>query len=495
MEAPLTRGYLHRPHGWREYVFIFVLCSTQLFCQIALGYVIIPLSLISKTFHQDGYEQAAEMNWHAAAYSLTIGSFILVSGRLGDIYGSKNVLVFGWIWFAAWSIIAGCSAFTHSAIFFDVSRAFQGIGPSLLLPNALAIAGRTYAPGRRKSVVFSLIAMCAPLGGIIGGLAGSALAQYVWWPWITWISGIGCFMVAAIAYLVVPQDRDEISPKVITFDWIGSFFGVGGLILLNISWNQAPIDGWSTPYVYVLLIVGLIFLGMFALQERRAEHPIMDVSIFNGRVMGILLTTGLSWTSFGIWFYYIFQFLQHVRGLSSLESALQFGPGAISGMVAPLFVAWSVGKVPAPWLMVISSSAFLMGTVLLATAPVEQKYWFNVFWSFVIMAWGMDVSFPASTLFLSDSVSIEHQGISASLVNTIINYSIAIGLGIAGTVEYQVVRGTSNKSILQGYRAAQWTSVGLAGLGLGVALLLVVLKRQRTLGKSEQTACDSEEYV
>ncbi|KAL1606786.1 hypothetical protein SLS60_004193 [Paraconiothyrium brasiliense] len=388
MQAPDIGGYLQRPGGWREYVFIFVLCSTQLFCQIALGYVIIPLGLISKTFHQDGSVQASEMNWHAAAYSLTIGSFILVSGRLGDIYGSKNVLVFGWIWFATWSVIAGFSAFTHSAIFFDVSRAFQGIGPSLLLPNALAIAGRTYAPGLRKSVIFSLIAMCAPLGGIIGGLAGSALAQYAWWPWITWISGIGCVIVAITAYWVVPQDRVKDSPREITFDYLGSFFGVGGLLLLNVSWNQAPIDGWSTPYVYTILMVGLLFLVAFVYQEKKAEHPIMDIRIFNGRVAGILATTGLSWTSFGIWFYYIFQFLQHIRGTSSLQSALQFGPGAISGMVAPLFAAWSMGKVPTPWLMVVSSSAFFFGALLLATAPVKQTYWFNVFWSFIIMPWG-----------------------------------------------------------------------------------------------------------
>ncbi|KAF2447319.1 putative MFS multidrug transporter [Karstenula rhodostoma CBS 690.94] len=492
MEAPLQVGYLQRPHGWREYVFILVLCSTQLFCQGALGYVIVPLSLIGKTFHQDGYEQAAEMSWHIAAYSLTIGSFILIAGRLGDNYGAKNVLVFGWVWFAVWSIIAGCSAFTHSAIFFDVSRAFQGIGPSLLLPNALSIAGRTYAPGRRKSVVFSFIAMCSPLGAFVGGLVGAAFAQYVWWPWITWISGIGCSVVAATAYLVVSQDRNKTSPRNITFDWIGSFFGVGGLILLNVSWNQAPIDGWSTPYVYVLLVLGFFFLGIFALQERRSKHPIMDISVFNGRVASILLITGLGWASFGIWFYYMFQFLQHIRGLSSLISITQFTPGAIRGMIAPLFVAWSVGKVPTPWLSVISSSAFCLGTLLLATAPVEQTYWFNVFWSFTIMAFGMDISFPASTIFLSDSVSIENQGISASLVNTVINYSIAIGLGIAGTVESQVVKGTSMEARLQGYRSAEWTSVGLAGLGICVALLMVGLKRKKKPEKSEEIARDSE---
>jgi hypothetical protein len=95
----------------------------------------------------------------------------------------------------------------------------------------------------------------------------------------------------------------------------------------------------------------------------------------------------------------------------------------------------------------------------------------------------MDISFPASTLFLSDAVSIEHQGISASLVNTIINYSIAIGLGIAGTVEFEVVKNTSFEAIFEGYRAAQWTAVGLAGTSLGVSLLLALINRQE---KSEK---------
>lgn len=84
----------------------------------------------------------------------------------------------------------------------------------------------------------------------------------------------------------------------------------------------------------------------------------------------------------------------------------------------------------------------------------------------------MDVSFPASTLFLSDSVPREHQGVSASLVNIVVNYSIAIGLGIAGTVE--VERSSNGAHILEGYRAAQYTSVGLASLGLGTSVVLAI---------------------
>lgn len=73
-------------------------------------------------------------------------------------------------------------------------------------------------------------------------------------------------------------------------------------------------------------------------------------------------------------------------------------------------------------------------------------------------------------LFLSDAVSVKHQGVSASLVNIVVNYSIAIGLGLAGTVEVEV--SSKGANILEGYRAAQYTSVGLASLGLGISILL-----------------------
>ncbi|KAF3011894.1 hypothetical protein E8E14_008671 [Neopestalotiopsis sp. 37M] len=475
MRPETSEKYIQAPSGLREWIFVFVLCATQLFTQGALGYVLIPLSIVSETFGQTGHEQAAQMNWHVAGYSLTIGSFILVAGRLGDMYGSKNIFVLGWIWFAVWTIVGGCSALTGSAIFFDVCRALQGVGPALLLPNALAIAGRTYPPGTKKNIVFSLIAMCAPFGCSLGGLMGSALAQYAWWPWSMWIAGIGSLVVAAIAYWVIPPHRVSLAQNTeLRFDWVGSISGVGGLMLLNISWNQAPIDDWTTPYVYILLILGFLFLVVFVWHEKRFSQPIVDISIFNRQVAGVLLTTGLGWSSFGIWFYYMFQFLQQIRNVSSLWSAVQFIPGVISGMIAPIFTAWALPRVPTSGLMMLSSFAFFAGSLLLTLAPAGQSYWYNTFWSFVIMPWGMDVSFPASTVFISDSVSVEHQGISASLVNTVINYSIALGLGIGGTVEVELPKGTT---ILEGYRAAQYTSVGLAAVGLIISILLAILNR------------------
>lgn len=180
---PESEKYQEPPKGWREWLFIMVLCSTQFFVQGAFGYILLPLHIISETFGQ-GPDRTAEMNWHVAGYSLTVGTFILIAGKLGDIYGSKKALVLGWIWFGTWSMIGGCSAFTKVAIFFDTARAFQGIGPAFLLPNALAIAGRTYPPGKKKNTIFAMFAMTAPLGCSTAGAIGSAFAEYVWWPWV-----------------------------------------------------------------------------------------------------------------------------------------------------------------------------------------------------------------------------------------------------------------------------------------------------------------------
>ena len=80
----------------------------------------------------------------------------------------------------------------------------------------------------------------------------------------------------------------------------------------------------------------------------------------------------------------------------------------------------------------------------------------------------MDISFPATTLILSDIVPPEYQGVTASMVNTVVNYSVSIGLGIAGTVDSRV--NDEGRDVLKGYRAAMWTSVGLSGCAVIVSL-------------------------
>jgi len=140
----------------REIAFIGVVAVSHLMTQAAMGQALAPLTTIGATF---GTSSLADMTWYIAAHSLTVGTFILVSGRIGDILGHKRVFVFGYCWLGMWAAFCGFAAYTHKQTFFDFCRAMQGIGPALLMPNGLALFGRAYPVGIKKNIVFSYVSI------------------------------------------------------------------------------------------------------------------------------------------------------------------------------------------------------------------------------------------------------------------------------------------------------------------------------------------------
>lgn len=473
-----------------EVLFVALLCCTQLITQSAFGSVLVPLHVIGPSF---GDLSAGELSWFPAAYSLTVGTFVLIAGQLGDIHGHRKLFVGGWLWFALWSLLAGLTVYTASTVFFDVCRAMQGVGPAVLLPNSLAILGRAYAPGRRKDMVFALFASTAPTGFLCGAIFGSLLAEHVWWPWGFWITSIVCALISVLAVIVIPSESVARTEDTPTFDSIGAILGVCGLVLVNFAWNQAPLVGWSTPYIGVALATGLLSLAGFAWHESRIRHPLLPPEILkNGAAVCTMACVALGWSSFGIWIYYTFQLMETLRGVTALEAAAQFIPETISGTVAAVATGYILSRVRLTYLMAVSLLAFTAGCVLSATVPVRADllgqhlchdggHALGVSPTSIDLSTpidsaltdsSMDMSFPASCLILSNGVTRDRQGVAASLVNTIVNYSISVGLGIAGTVESRVNR--HGDRALTGYRAALYTSVGLSGLGLGLATFFAV---------------------
>lgn len=453
----------------KEIAFIFVTSCAQLMTQAGLAQSIAPLSIIGQSF---GANKPAELSWFPAGYSLTVGTFILVAGRLGDIFGHKKLFVLGFLWYALWSLLAGFSVYSNQ-IFFDCCRAFQGIGPALLLPNAIAILGRTYKTGRKKNIVFSLFGATAPSGFVLGAIFSSLFAELVWWPWGYWVTAMVCLLLAVAGCYLIPRtpppEQDTQVSLFYRIDVLGAIAGVTGLVLINFSWNQAPVVGWQDPYVYIILIVGFVFLGIFTIIERRTAYPLVPLRTLSTEVSYVLACVCVGWASFGIWIFYFWEFLEEMRGHSPLLCSAQFVPVAISGFCAALTTGFIMGIVAPSCVMLVAMTAFTVGGILVATAPVHQIYWAQTFVSIIVMPWGMDMSFPSATIMLSDSMPPANQGLAASLVNTAVNYSISIGLGFAGTVEAHVNDGGLNK--LKGYRGAWYLGIGLSGLGIFVAII------------------------
>lgn len=478
-----TRSIASQLSRIHEIAFVFIVCMAQLMTQASLGNTIAPLQIIGKHY---GVTNPGQLSWLIAAYSLTVGTFILIFGRCGDVFGYKRIFIIGFVWFGFWSMVAGLGAWSN-ILLLEFARALQGMGPAMLLPNALALFGHVYPPGPKKNMIFAIFGATAPNGAVIGMIISASFSQYVWWPWTYWSQAIACIGCAIMGWFVIPTlpIHDPVAhsapfkAKLRSLDLIGGFLGVLGLILINIAWNQAPIVGWSSQYVYLVLVIGFIVVGCFFVWELRlASNPLLPMHLLSGTVGWVLACIACGWASFGVWVYYTFQFMVVIRGQSPLQSGIQFIVAGCSGLSAAIITGLLMHKLPPPFIMVIALSAFTAGSALVATAPPGQIFWAQTFLSLVVTCWGMDMSFPAGTVILSDAVGRGNQGLAASLINTVVNYSISIGLGIAGTVEVHVNHGgLTTADVLDGFRGAQYSGIGLAGMGVCVSILFVILHR------------------
>ncbi|KAL1858439.1 hypothetical protein Plec18167_006959 [Paecilomyces lecythidis] len=468
---------------------ITILCLSQLMTQAGLGQSIAPLHIIGPDI---GARNPGQLSWQPAAYSLTVGTFILIAGRFGDVYGHKRMVVIGWLWFSLWSLICGFSAYSGQ-ILYDICRAFQGMGPAILLPNSIAILSNMFPPGPKKNLTFSVFGATAPNGFIVGAVFSSIFAELVWWPWGYWVMAMVCFGLAILAYLIVPLQDSDITKRKEKgqLDPWGSITGVVGLVLVNFAWNQGPVVGWQTSYTYALLIVGIAFLCLFFVIETRVSHPVVPIRALKMDTAFVLACISAGWSCFGIWVYYTWQLSEVLRGFQPLSVTAQFVPCGISGLIAAFTSSYLLGAIDAHYIMMIALTAFLVGTILVATVPVGQIYWAQTFVSMIITPWGMDLSYPSGTIILSNATPREHQGIAASLMNTVVNYSISIGLGIAGTVESQINK--SGNEVLRGYRSAWYVGIGLSGLGVCIATLFAVVSEARMRRKQpDNSVSDSE---
>ncbi|KAF2725481.1 putative major facilitator superfamily transporter [Polychaeton citri CBS 116435] len=461
----------------REILVIGVICLAQFTTQMGLGQTLSILHVIGRSFD---IENPGILSWLIAGYSLTVGSFVLFSGRLGDLFGYKRMLVIGYCWFAIWSLVAGLSVYSNHVLFV-FARVFQGIGPSICLPNGLALLGALYEPGKRKNMAFAMFGACAP-GGCIFGALFAGLWSLAWWPWTFWSFAIALAIIAAVGAVIIPDPQTNLTYRGKTLmqtleemDILGAAVGITGLILFNFAWNQAPIVGWGT-YVIAPLVLGIVFIvSFFYIEVKVSAYPLIPFDVLTGDNAFVLGCVCCGWSCFGVWIYYLWQQLEVLRGTSPLLATAYLSPLAISGACAAVTTGFLLSRLRPAWVMFFAMLAFLVGTILVATAPVHQIYWAQIFVCTLVIPWGMDMSFPAGTLVVSNSVNKEHQGVAASLVNTIVNYSISIALGFAGTVEVNVNRGGHTGSeTLHGYRGALYMGIGLAGLGVFLSILFLL---------------------
>jgi MFS family permease len=293
-------------------------------------------------------------------------------------------------------MILGFSVYSNHVLF-TFARVFQGIGPAIALPNALAILGATYADGPRKNMVFAIFGATAPGGAIVGGAFAGVFAL-AWWPWAFFSLSIAIAITAIMGSFVIPDPpkkqpqhhHTSLRQKFIDLDLLGAAVGIAALVLFNFAWNQAPIVGWQKAYVYVLMILGILLVPVFFYIELRVSpSPLIAFDALSPDVGFVLACIACGWSCFGIYVFYIWQFFVEIRGASPLLGAAWLSPVAVSGAVAAVCTGFLLGRLRPAWVMTIALTMFTVGTILIATAPVRQTYWAQAFACAVVIPWGM----------------------------------------------------------------------------------------------------------
>ncbi|KAL9045131.1 MAG: hypothetical protein Q9214_001785 [Letrouitia sp. 1 TL-2023] len=460
----------------RDKIFLICITLTQLVQMVPLGVGINSGLALGRALGASSVESV----WIVASYPLTQGSFVLIGGRLGAIYGHKVMLSAGCVWWVVWAFAGG---FSNNLVALCIMRGLCGIGGGLMIPNIVALIGITFPPGKTRNLGMGLFGAMAPVGAVGGSLIGAVIIQLSDWKWAFLWLGLMGFVVYGTAIIVATADK-PMDPHG-EVDWVGASLGVSALILFNFVWNQAPIAGWSNPYEIVLLIVSVILLAGFAYWEAKvAKEPILPFNIWRAPSFGaLMLVTFFSFMSLGIYFWYMNIYMQTIRGDSLIKVGVQYLPLTIMGCLNAFFAAWLVPRVSAQAIMGAGCLAITVINILLATIPAHLTYWAMAFPAMFLSAFTIDLITTSAQIVASNTVPMKHQGVAGSLVGTLLSYGMSTGLGFAGTIEVNTFK--HGTRLLKGYHSAAYLAVALAFAALVLTALFVRIPKDTREGWGE----------
>lgn len=225
-------------------------------------------------------------------------------GRLADIFGGFAVFNFGLVWFFVLTLVAG---FSTNYTMLIAARAMQGLGPAAFLPTAMMILGKTYRPGPRKNLIFSLCGAFSPLGFFLGVIVGGVIGQYATWRWYFWSGSIAIGLVSLTSLCNVPREKMR-QDTAVKMDYWGVTTVVPALVLVVFAVTDgahAP-KGWATDYIIITFVMGILLLGAFIYVEGWvSSQPLLPARLFVPKHMKTLVASLVfAYGTFGIFMYY-----------------------------------------------------------------------------------------------------------------------------------------------------------------------------------------------
>ena len=397
---------------------------------------------------------ATQLQWVVSAYLLALAAFLIVAGRLADLFGRKTWLLIGCAVFGGASLAAGSAA---SAEILIATRIVQGAGAAILMPVCIAVVTNAVPPAQVRRAVGVVFGVAA-VGQGFGPLFGGAITEISSWRWVYWINVPIVALVAVLVIWAVPQSRDASDERRI--DWPGLVLVIVGISAFTYGVDAAALVGWVAPRSLGMMLLGSGVLAAFVLWQRSAQPPLLELGLFRIREFSVMTLAGMVGNATGVTTVFLATvYLQSVEGMSALMAGLAllfFSAGVMVAAQASgrldRFASWGVMMVA---LGVGATGLIVMGVALDSTAAFIAGS--------LLASLGSGLSWSFASVVTQSVVPRDKAGAAYGVVLTILIGVGGVAIAIAATLTADP-NATNVARVLIGLGLVELACVPMVGL-------------------------------
>ena len=369
--------------------------------------------------------------WVVNAYMLTFGGFLLLAGRLGDLYGHRRLFLLGITLFTLASAACGLA---NSQAMLIVARAVQGLGGAVVSAVALSLIMNLFTEPADRAKAMGVYGFVCAGGGSIGVLLGGLLTDALDWHWIFLVNlPIGA-AVYALCVALLPKGRGQAQGA--RLDLAGAVSVTSALMLAVYAVVNGNEIGWTSTQTMVMLGAAAALLALFFFVESRVAAPLMPLGLLRLRNVATANVVGVLWAAaMFAWFFISALYMQLVLGYSPMQVGLAFLPGNLIMAAFSLGIsAWLVMRLGIRIPLAAGLLIAALGLALFARAPVNGSFVVDVLPGMLLLGLGAGIAFNPLLLGAMSDVSPADSGLASGVVNTSFMIGGALGLAVLASV-------------------------------------------------------------
>jgi EmrB/QacA subfamily drug resistance transporter len=411
----------------KRWLAFIVLCLGTL--MIVLDTTIVNVAL---GFIQDDLAFAdAQLAWVINAYMLTFGGFLLLGGRLGDLYGPRRLFLIGLAAFTLSSVACGLATTREMLI---VARAVQGVGGAIVSAVSLSLIMDLFREPAERAKAMGFFGFVASGGGAIGGPLGGLLTEAFGWNSIFLVNVPIGIAVAIATVALLPKTAGHASGQ--RLDVAGAVTITAALVIAVFAVVNGNRSGWTSWPIVGLLGVSAFLIALFIAIESKVKDPLVPLGIFRIRNVSTANVIGVLWAAaMFAWFFLSALYMQIVLGFDALTVGLAFLPANVImavfsvGLSARLVNRFGIQKPLVLGLLIAAS-----GLVLFARAPVDGTLFMDVVPGMVLLGIGAGMAFNPMLLAAMSDAKPSESGLASGIVNTSFMMGGALGLAVLASL-------------------------------------------------------------